>query len=515
MSRAPRGNPGPSSPKACSKGSFVSRVAGADQYGTCFSPCECSVPQRWRDLLPLPHVKVEQSCVRSQVSTSKLRRCKRRIKNANLVNGIIDSLNEMSGFQSASLQKPTKAQQLAHHKLFSAVSHAPRCDTVAQPREAVFELLRTGLSGYDCVDEARSTVRAYSQGLVSLPGSGAEVFGAEALLDDIGRDILRDPQAHLFHSEVQPNSRIKPYMAEVLRQSSTAYHDFIFDLYDKGMVTFGKEHRSTITPFFVIKKNGKFRLVLDCRQTNQMFKPPPDIAMSAGYTFGQLAMEEDQTLSVAQSDIRDYFYSIGLPEYLLPYFCLPAIRPNLLRDRCAELSGVGDEEKIYPQMRVIPMGWNWAMYFAQRIHQHQVMLATGVPHEQVLADGRPAPNLSSGKTLIVPYADNQSEHHWSKQTRSATAKGSGRCSSSTGWLQNPRGRRRSYSGTSIGIHHRWHSRKSASHSREAGQSHCCTEVVGHTSKSGREVLGEDYWTLHSFFHASARVPQHFPFRLRL
>lgn len=52
------------------------------------------------------------------------------------------------------------------------------------------------------------------------------------------------------------------------------------------------------------------------------------------------------------------------------------------------------------------MGWNWAMFIAQRIHQHQVMLGCGLPHDQVLADGRPAPNMSTGKTLIVPYADN-------------------------------------------------------------------------------------------------------------
>ena len=46
------------------------------------------------------------------------------------------------------------------------------------------------------------------------------------------------------------------------------------------------------------------------------------------------------------------------------------------------------------------------MYFAQRIHQHQIMLGTGAKPEQILADGRPAPSLSSGIPVIVPYADN-------------------------------------------------------------------------------------------------------------
>ena len=57
-------------------------------------------------------------------------------------------------------------------------------------------------------------------------------------------------------------------------------------------------------------------------------------------------------------------------------------------------------------MTVVPMGWSWAMFFAQRIHQHQVMLGAGVGADQILVDGRPAPSLSSGQPIIVPYADN-------------------------------------------------------------------------------------------------------------
>jgi len=34
------------------------------------------------------------------------------------------------------------------------------------------------------------------------------------------------------------------------------------------------------------------------------------------------------------------------------------------------------------------------------------MIGAGIPHEQVLVDGRPAPDLSPGATVIVPYADN-------------------------------------------------------------------------------------------------------------
>ena len=51
------------------------------------------------------------------------------------------------------------------------------------------------------------------------------------------------------------------------------------------------------------------------------------------------------------------------------------------------------------------MGWNWAMFIAQRVHQHQSMLAANLPMSRVLVDGRPSPALTEGVAL-VPYADN-------------------------------------------------------------------------------------------------------------
>jgi hypothetical protein len=302
MNHGLEGRPSPT-PLQENQGSFVEEVAFQDDDPGSFSSSGLMSVERWRDLLPLPSVKVENPPSRSEVSEGRLRRSKRRSANAEKVNGIIESLNEMAGYGEFSQRRPTKAQQTAHQNLFSAVSHAPRCDIDVQPREAVYELLRTGLSCYGSEEEARSTtVRSYSKGLVSLPESGAEVFSAEELLDDIGRDILQDPHSHMFQHDVQRNSKLKPYMDEVLKQSPQTYHDFVADLYEKGMITFGKVHRATITPFFVVKKNNRLRLVLDCRQTNELFKPPPDIAMSAGYTFGQLMLDKKEEVYVAHTE---------------------------------------------------------------------------------------------------------------------------------------------------------------------------------------------------------------------
>lgn len=407
MSRKMEGCMGPSIPPWSSSGVRSFEGMGISEHRDPFCPHGES-SERWRDVLPLPPFESQCSFVGGRSVCSK-RRAARRKSNSQKVNSIINAINEMAGFKSSSSSSPsrsTQAQQLAHHLLLKSVCNIPKSANHVQPREAIYELLRCGLSSYGSEEEARSTVRSYNKALISLPDSGAQVFDAGDLIDDVGRGILQDPYHHLFEHNMSSKKSVKPYMDEVLRNSPSLYHEFVGDLYDRGMLTFATFKKAGITPFFVIKKNGKLRLVLDCRATNEHFKRPPDIAMAAGYSFGQLEVGGEQEVFVAQSDIKDYFYSIGLPSYLYPFFCLPPIRPQLLQRRIPELRGVEHFDEVYPQMKVVPMGWSWAMFFAQRIHQHQVMIGTGISHEQVLADGRPAPSLDSGKCVIIPYADN-------------------------------------------------------------------------------------------------------------
>ena len=374
MSTGGRGGLGPnhSSSTSFMGPSFVRTEDSAQMFSTSsFCPGD-SDDARWRDILPLPLVSIPDE--KGKVSFDSIgakRRFVRRRDNAMKVNGVIRAVNGMAGFaQHEHSGKMTKAQHAAHNLLFHSVAQSPRCETIVQQREAVHELLHLGLTSYSSEDEARSTVRSYNPKLVSLPESGAQVFDARDLIDDTGRDILLDPQGRLFVPEAAPHHKIKPYMDEVLKSDINMYHNFIYDLWTKGMIKFGKEKKAGITPFFVTKKDGRLRLVLDCRSANQFFLPPPDIAMAAGYSFGQLTIDDDQEMFVAQSDIKDYFYSIGLPSYLSAYFCLPAIRPGLLSGRIPELRRWASDAVVYPQMKVVPMGWSWAMFFAQRIHQH-------------------------------------------------------------------------------------------------------------------------------------------------
>ena len=150
--------------------------------------------------------------------------------------------------------------------------------------------------------------------------------------------------------------------------------------------------------------------LLDCRAVNRRFRQPPPVALAAGYSWARLELPEHSKLYVAQSDIKDYFYSLSLPEDLRSMFCLPPVPIGYLKrwQVSSSMGGElpGQEGWIWPSLGVVPMGWNWATYLAQRVHQEQILVATGISSSRILVDSAPAPSLENGEPVIIPYADN-------------------------------------------------------------------------------------------------------------
>ena len=374
------------------------------------SPC---APQgRWRDLLPLPLLQPEcptpQEFFKESVSSKRHRR--RREQNMAKTNEVINAVNSMAGFKTPDDGPPSQNQAAAQSILLRQIIDLPRSDDQVFQREAIRELLlECPSSPYVSGGDGTGGVKAYQRDLASLPECGAQPLDAAELIDEKGREVLERFESTMFVEREANNNiqRIQPYMDETLRSSAQAYNQFIVDIFERGMITFSRTAVSVITPFFVSKKNGRLRLVLDCRASNQLFAAPPDIALAAGYTFAQLEVPQGEVLYTAQSDVKDYFYSIGLPPGLRPYFALPAVQAIDLAGQIPTLEGI--QGSVYPCMCVVPMGWSWSMWVAQRIHQYQASVALQCGSEQVLVDGRPPPDLSRGEPVLIPYADNMND----------------------------------------------------------------------------------------------------------
>ena len=308
---------------------------------------------------------------------------------------------------------PTLSQRESQHQIFKQLSRLNRYDLSCKEREAVLEELLHSSPVYGGMEH--STVRVFDRALVSIPKSSSEPIPLAGLLDQIGRDTIEDASNRMLVTEdewgqiIEQNQTFPPYMDETLRASPQEYVDFIKDMYDAGMLGFTSKPQGLVTPFFVAKKDGRQRLILDCRGVNRRFRPPPAMSLAAGYSWGQLRLPSKSKLFVAQSDIKDYFYSLAMPKELQTLFSLPGIPAELLRswnvpDHLGGDASSGGE--TYPCLRVVPMGWSWAMWIAQRVHTQQCLVASGLGPDRLIHDKSPAPDLDDGQPVLIPYADN-------------------------------------------------------------------------------------------------------------
>ena len=68
--------------------------------------------------------------------------------------------------------------------------------------------------------------------------------------------------------------------------------------------------------FFVKKKDGRLRMVVDCRRSNCYFRDPHDVSLASGDALGRIEIHQGEELHIFSVDLKDAFYHIGLPMML-------------------------------------------------------------------------------------------------------------------------------------------------------------------------------------------------------
>ena len=104
-------------------------------------------------------------------------------------------------------------------------------------------------------------------------------------------------------------------------------------------------------------------------------------------------------------DISDYFYHIESPPHVRNLLSLPHIQGRFLDEELRLRLGVGPGETLTPCLTVIPMGWSWALWIAQAVHEEKARLA-GLTVEGRIRDRVPTPPLSTRDTIHALYVDN-------------------------------------------------------------------------------------------------------------
>ena len=123
------------------------------------------------------------------------------------------------------------------------------------------------------------------------------------------------------------------YLVPVFRNSKSKYEDFFFDLHCRNLVEFSAHVHCVNGLFFVAKKGGRLRMILDARPANDHFRTPPSSTYSSGASFASLRIPADKVLYSAQYDVKEFFYRLRIPTSLAKWFGLPCVRRAALKER--------------------------------------------------------------------------------------------------------------------------------------------------------------------------------------
>ena len=365
-----------------------------------------------RDIFPLPLVSEPLRWNgRPHGGRRQLQRVNRRCRVAERVNHTIDALNWCYGSTdlSAPVGPPTLAQQCAVDHLWKAHQEDVPPPNLPSVQAAVSELLGAPPSygGDACM------IAAFDETRVSIPVLGSRPTPLVDVLPLDARECLESFAEKMVLPKEELEAVLaegvgKPFMDQRLKREPGLYDAFVKRMSESGLLRFGRSSKIQVAPFFVLKKNGSLRMILDCRPSNKVFRKPPHVRLGTCGEWAHLTLPPEDVLYAASGDIKDYFYACGIPVGLSEFFSLPPVKGSVFKGWGLELEGgaPADDEDVFPQLAVMPMGWSWAFFFAQEAHTALIKKYTNADDDDFLEAGRPPPHLRDSTARVHAYCDN-------------------------------------------------------------------------------------------------------------
>jgi len=202
---------------------------------------------------------------------------------------------------------------------------------------------------------------------VALPPDTGSVDLLQVLPPDIAA-IYAEPNPELFRPLEDQTAAPKAHLV----RSTQDYAAIIRRMFSLGMVRFVVHPEVVNGCFGAPKSDGKIRFVVDGRPAKAVFVPCPHMEMTSPDQLARLEVPAGQVLHVAKADLDNMFHRIRVPDWMVPYFGLPAVR--------AADVGVGDDfgddTMVHPCCTTLPMGWSHSAYLAQVAHEHVISTHT-------------------------------------------------------------------------------------------------------------------------------------------
>ena len=302
--------------------------------------------------------------------------------------------------------------------------HGPRPQQLDEPG-ALKELLKT----HSIYDGEEGSLRE------PFDANRLRVLAAETLPNDVMdvapdhvKHMIRNANIHIERStEDIENSPpvIQPYWDPSVdpkkKESRPRLVELIKGLVMVGLVGARTRRRADIGLFFLRKKDGRLRMVLDARQANEYHRAPPHTSLASvnaltaldfGGDYRPEHITPDLEFFSGSVDLRDGFYQF-MNKDLASWFTinLPGLTAGemgvtTVYDECTGRERAADpQEFVWAAFQGMPMGWTWALWVCHETLTN-VMEVAARPLDTVSLDRHRAAAMHGDREVHAPYVDN-------------------------------------------------------------------------------------------------------------
>ena len=339
---------------------------------------------------------------------------------------LVDALNKLAlhdtfvNSQSSRVLSSSPSLTKTQHAVANRIAESFElygADVEAQSPEEALKGLCGGKPAYDGIP---SNLASYSEEKLKILKSKVQPRHIRDFLPVEAKKLLQHADKHIVKDKAEVETGFSPYWDPVLRNNPKERLRFILKLFESGLLTLRPKATATVGVFFVKKKTPDFfRMVIDCRGSNQLHQPPPVTRLASSRCYSDLMVEQQEDRPPAwgrECDVNDCFYRFAVPE--LSHFF--AINHPLTAQQWKDLGICSErvfdpdagcnvkthsEQLLYPCFQAVPMGWSWALFLC-----NEAVVSIASKHagwcDGLIREKRVVPQLDEHRTLLGVYVDN-------------------------------------------------------------------------------------------------------------
>jgi hypothetical protein len=200
----------------------------------------------------------------------------------------------------------------------------------------------------------------YQAGAVSLVANALDGPMVEDVTSGAARLYLDEWEERMLRTDaeyqemLEKDGTVEPYIDSTLKSSSHQYLQFINDFKRRCLLRWTRAPKERVGVFFVRKKDGKLRLIIDARRTNQRFRTPPGVALSSAEAFSDVECEPGQKVFISTTDVENCFYKMRISKELSAFFALPPVTAGSVGTSMIDEEILASDDLVYPCFSCLP-----------------------------------------------------------------------------------------------------------------------------------------------------------------